>query len=207
MKRYLLSTCLLFLLNMAAGQIIVIIPFGPIVKAIVPEHGFLPGKKFTYYPAVNKYDLQNRHYRVEVYDWRDSLQLKKVDCSEYWFSNTSEFTSPDCIHLLAKYIDTLFTQSNAVIDSSAADTIRVHLEGIDGRLIGAGKITAHGLCQLNVDINGERKKYCIDITDADKNSPIGKNAFVTRKTATRVIVSAAMRGVVEDLLKDLSAPK
>lgn len=171
------------------------------------EHGFLPGKKFEFYSTINKYDLTGSKFRIEVYDDRDLLKLNRVECSNVEFTNTSEFANPNCIGILAKYADTLFYKSNATIDSSSADTIQIRLEGIDARLIGFGKIRAHGLCQITAKYHNFSKRYCIDITDADKNSPVGPNAFVTRKTATRIIGSAAMREVIEAFLKDLSAIK
>jgi hypothetical protein len=172
-----------------------------------PEHGFLPGKKFEFYSTIDKYDLAGSKFRIEVYDDRDLLKLNKVECSNVEFTNTSEFANPSCIGLLAKYADTLFYKSNATVDSSSADTIQIRLEGIDARLIGFGKIRAHGLCQITAKYHNFSKRYCIDITDADKNSPVSSNAFVTRKTATRIIGSAAMREVIEAFLKDLSSVK
>lgn len=70
-------------------------------------------------------------------------------------------------------------------------------------MIGFGVIRAHGLCQLKIRYHNATKTYCIDITDADKDSPLGKNAFVTRKTATRIIGSAAMRAALEQIFKDI----
>ena len=46
------------------------------------------------------------------------------------------------------------------------------------------------------------KHDCIDITDADKNSPISPNAFVTRKTATRIMASASIREIIEQFFID-----
>ena len=204
-----LRRCISFVLLVSLAQslhaqIVIFLP-GIITREIMPEHGFLPGRKFQFYPTIGKYDLSGLNPRIEVYDDRELAKLFKVDCSDVEFTNTSEFAQPDCIHLLAKYVDTLFTQAGGVIDSSAVDTMQIHLEGIDARLIGFGKIRAHGLCQLKIRYRNVTKTYCIDITDADKDSPIGSNAFVTRKTATRVIGSAAMRETLEAFFKDLKA--
>ena len=200
-KFFIILTFLTGLVFSVNGQIIIIST--DIARSIMPEHGFLPGKKFKFYSTINHYDFAQTKFRLEVYDDRNKLKLNKIDCSDIQFTNTSEFAESNCIELLAKYVDTLFSQSNAIVDSAATDTVQIHFEGIDSRLIGFGKIRAHGLCQIKVNYHDNTKNYCIDITDADKNSPVGKNAFVTRKTDTRIIGSAAMREVIELFLKDL----
>jgi hypothetical protein len=94
-------------------------------------------------------------------------------------------------------------QTNAVIDSTSTDLIEIRLEAIDSRLIGFGYVKIHGLCQMKVKYKGLNKTYCIDIKDGDENSPLGGNAFVTRKGGTRVMGSAAMREVLEQFISDL----
>jgi len=42
--------------------------------------------------------------------------------------------------------------------------------------------------------------YCEDITDKSPHSPISSHAFVSRKTASRVIQSASIREVIEKVL-------
>jgi len=194
----------LVFLNSIYGQVIIFpLPALIIGSTGMPEHGFLPGKPFSYYPAIDKYDFNGLKLRVEVFDDRDSLKLKKIQCSELEFTNTSEFVNPKTIFIVSKYIDTLFRQSGAVRDSTSNDTLQVRFEAIDARLIGLGSIRAHGLCQIKIKYRNLIKTYCIDITDADKHSPIGKNAFVTRKTATRIIASASIREVIEQFFADL----
>ena len=97
----------------------------------------------------------------------------------------------------------MFRQSSIIPDSSASDTVKIRLEGLDVRLIGFGTVRVHGLCQMRMSYRGFTRVYCIDITDADKNSPIGPNAFVTRLTATRIMSSASMREVIEQIIAGL----
>lgn len=181
--------------------------YGQVVMPIVtiPEHGFLAGKKFQFYPTIEKFDFHTLRVKVALYDDRNQMNLTKVNCSEIGFTNTSEFEAPDCIYLVGQYIDTLLRQAGASIDSSSSNIIEIHLEGIDARMINIGfaKIRAHGLCQLRIKYNGIDKIYCTDITDADKNSPVGPNAFVTRKTATRIIASASIRETFEAFFRDI----
>jgi len=204
--RLLLLISTLCIVNSAHCQVI-IVPIGLIGASAMPEHGFLPGKKFKFYSTIGKYDFNGRQFRVELYDDRAILKLKKTECSDIEFTNTSEFSQPDCMNKVSQYIDTLFRQSNARVDSTATDTLKIKFEGIDARLIGFGYARVHGLCQMKVTYHNFNKTYCIDITDADKNSPIGPNAFVTRLTATRIMASASIREVLEQIIVDLKSLK
>lgn len=197
MKRHLISAFLCITTSLACSAQV------GVNGSHMPEHGFLAGKKFTIYPTVDHYDFKGLRLRIDVYDDRQVMGLKKVNCSDIPFTNTSEFESPDCIFKISEYLDTLFHQAGAVPDEKSAQALEVRLEAIDVRLIGMGKITPHGLCQMHFRYKSLDKVYCIDITDRDEHSPLGPNAFVTRKTATRIMASAAMREVIEQFFADL----
>jgi len=169
----------------------------------MPEHGFLPGKKFPIYPTINKYNLQNKRLRIELYDDRDSLGLEKLSCSDVSFTRTSEFEGGGGVEKVSEYLDSLFRQNGAIPDLQSTDVLQVRLEGLDCRLIGFGKIKVHGLCQMKFTYHGKAAEYCIDITDGDDHAPLSSNAFVTRKTATRYMVSTAIREVIEQFLAGL----
>ncbi len=196
----------LFFLNVIKAQVI-IFPIGIIGATIMPEHGFLPGKKFKYYSTIDKYNFNGLKIRIELYDERKNLLLTKIQCSETLLTNTSEFTSTNSIYKLGNYLDTLFKQAGVIIDTNSTDILKIKLEAIDARLIGFGYIRVHGLCQIKINYRNINKTYCIDITDADKNSPISPNAFVTRLTATRIMASAAMREVIEQFFADIKEIK
>jgi len=205
-RKFIFLAIVLFFLNSIYGQVITFPnPVQTVGSPDMSEHGFLPGKKFSYYPTIDKYNFSGLKLRVEVFDDRDSLKLKKNQCSEIEFTNTSEFANSNTIFILSKYVDTLLTQSGAIVDSASNDTLQVRFEGIDARLIGFGSIRAHGLCQIKIKYRSLIKTYCIDITDADKHSPLGKNSFATRKTATRIIASASIREVIEKFFVDLKS--
>lgn len=53
-QKLLLTFIAFFIMKFVAGQI-VIVPIGIIAGAVMPEHGFLPGKKFKFYSTINKY--------------------------------------------------------------------------------------------------------------------------------------------------------
>jgi hypothetical protein len=209
MKKTLFFLLLFFVAaSVEAQRVIITYGLAPTpAAAFVPEHGFLGGKKFKIYPAIAKHDLGGIKLRIELRDVRDSLKLKKLDCSPVEFTNTSEFEGPEGTHVVAEYLDSLFTGANAVPDSTAADVLHVTLEGMDARLVGFGSITAHGLCKMSVEWKGNTHVYCADITDKDPHSPISSHAFVTRKTGTRIIMSAGIREVVEKMLVDMQSDK
>jgi hypothetical protein len=210
MKR-LIVLSMIFLYAAHADAQHIIVTFGlttDIAMAVMPEHGFLGGKKFKFYPATRKYDLGGKRLRVELHDVRDSLKLQRVECvSTMDLTRTSEFEGPTGTSVVEHYFDTLFPPANVVLDTAATDVLKVNLEGLDVRLIGFGNITAHGLCQMSVEWRGNSHRYCVDITDKDPHSPVSSHAFVTRKTATRIIGSAAIREILEEMLTDLEFDK
>jgi hypothetical protein len=207
MKKALLCLLLFFFAASVEAQPIIIFFSTPLLGATMPEHGFLGGKKFKIYPAIGKHDLGGIKLRIELRDVRDSLKLSKLDCSPVAFTNTSEFEGPKGTYVVAEYMDSLFTAANAVLDSTAGDVLHVTLEGMDARLVGFGSITAHGLCKMSVQWKGISHTYCVDFTDKDPRSPISSHAFVTRKTGTRIIMSAGIRDVVEQMLTDMEFHK
>jgi hypothetical protein len=209
MKKAFLGLFLLFAASGAEAQhIVIVVTFAWMPgMSTMPEHGFLPGKKFKFYPAIGKYDLGGKRLRLELHDERDSLKLKQVDCSPVEMTNTSEFEGPFGTHVVENYIDSLFSPAGIVLDTTSTDVLKVNLEALDARLIGFGSITAHGLCKISTEWKGNTHHYCVDITDKDPHSPISSHAFVTRKTATRVITAAAIREILEKVITDLEFDK
>ena len=173
------------------------------VPIIIPEHGFLPGRKFPLYSITEKYDFNNERINVILFDDRDSLKLKKIECSDVEITNESEISSPQMIFKIREYIESLFSQSKIIIDSTSNKVLEIRLEAIDSRLIGIGSIKVHGLCQLKIKTDSFDKIYCTDIVDGDKNAPLKPTSFVTRKTASRFMTSAAIRETIEKILSDL----
>jgi hypothetical protein len=210
-KRLFMGMVLALVLGTGHAQIVRVIVITALEleleKTVTPEHGFLPGKKFTFYPTINKYDFGGKKIRLELYDQRDSLHLEHPACSSMEINNKSEFAGQAGTAMVVAYFQHLFPHAGIILDPTATDTLHVYLEALDSRLIGFGYITPHGLCQMRVRGAGITKSYCVDITDEDPHSPISKNAFVTRKTATRVIQSASIREAIEQFFIDLQAMK
>lgn len=169
----------------------------------MPEHGFLPGKKFPTYETVEKFDFNGKKIKVVLFDDRNTLNLKKIDCSEVELTNSSEFKNEQGIAKVWEYINKLANDSKLIIDKDAPYEYEIRLMALDARLIGFGSIDVHGMTQIKVTHNGVEKIYCTDIQDGDKNSPLSKSSFVSRKTATRFMMSASIRETIEKFLKDL----
>jgi len=129
--------------------------------------------------------------------------LLKINCSEVEINNKSELKGEQGTVKVWDYLNTLFLQSNIIIDTTSEDELEVRLTALDCRLIGHGQTVVHGLCQLEFKYKGLTKTYCTDIEDGDINAPLSKKSFVSRKTATRYMASAAIRETIEKFLTDL----
>lgn len=209
MKKILLLILILTNCNFAFSQIIY--PQGGAIGSFLytaaaefmPEHGFLPGKAFPTYNTVEKYDFNNKKIKIILFDDRNSLNLKKTECSQVTLTNKSEFNNEQGIVKVWEYLNKLANDSKLIIDKDASDEYEIRLMALDTRLIGFGSIDVHGICQISVKHNGIEKIYCTDIQDGDKNAPLSKSSFVSRKTATRFMMSSAIRETIEKLLKDI----
>lgn len=204
MKKIVLAISFLFFMKVSYSQVLIMSTSeGMRNPKLDYEHGYMPGKIFPFYQTIEKYDFNGLRVRVELFDDRKKLNLASIICSPLAIENISEFADTKSIYKVAKYIDTILKQSNIVIDTASNELIEIRLEALDSRLIGFGYIKVHGLCQIKVIFKEENKTYCIDIKDGDKNSPIGSNALVTRKSGTRIMGSASIREVIERFLVDL----
>jgi hypothetical protein len=183
------------------AQVIVI----PIPISVSPqyEHSYLPGKKFPLYSTIDKYNFNNLNMSVELRDDRFALNLGFINCSNIELSNTSEFNGSKGLHAVKDYIDNIFGESNIKIDSLSINKLEISLEALDVRLIGFGNVRAHGLCQVKCKYKNLERTYCADIMDGDEHAPLGINSLVTRKTASRYMLSASIREVIEHFLMDL----
>lgn len=164
------------------------------------EYGFLPGKKFPFYKSIITHDLKGAKIWIKLVDERKTLALETTSCSDLPLKNQTEFNGESGANAMRQYFSRLFTDAHAILDSAADEIINVELQALDARLLGFGNITAHGLCQIRITYQGQTQLICVDITDKDPHSPIGPKAWVTRKTAVRVILSAAIRESVEKVL-------
>ncbi len=170
--------------------------------ATMPQYGFLPGKKFPTYDTRYPFDFQKRTISVTLQDMRDSLQMKRVNCSELDLKNKSEFRGEQGTLKVWQYLNHLLSTSNIVIDNAATDTLKVKLRVLDSRLFGFGQVEVHGICEMEFEFHGVSKIYCVDLEDGDPTAPLGWDSVVTRKTASRLITSASIRDLIEQFLND-----
>ena len=208
MKNFIFFLSFFFIVTAAQAQSHVFLFSPRAAGAIVgrpPEHGYkwLKGKKIKFYPTIDKYDFKGKRLRVEVYDNRAELQLQHIACSQTEINNTSEYAGESGVNVVCEYIQTLFPEANLIVGSAATEVLKINIEGLDCRLFGSPYITPHSLCQLHCQLNNLNKTYCCDITDKDEHTPISRWALVERSTATRVMLSASIREVIEQFLKDL----
>jgi hypothetical protein len=211
MKKLLLLIILSYIAITAQAQRGFILLISPKTAASIigppPEHGYawLKGKKLKIYPTLGQYDFKGRQLRVVVSDDRYTLQLPHLNCSETEITNTSEYAGESGADVVCNYLQTLFPQANLIIDSNAIDTLKMSIKALDARLFMHFSGTVHGLCQIHVQLGNFNKTYCRDITDKDDHSPVSSNALVTRNGATRIMLSAAVREVIEQFFIDLQA--
>jgi len=98
----------------------------------------------------------------------------------------------------------MIQNSNGKIDDTSPNKVVIELEGLSFKLTGAIYIVAHGFVQFRVSSTFLNKTYCSDMTDHDNDSSVRWYSLVTRKTGTRLIISASMRRAVEEFVTDLS---
>jgi hypothetical protein len=135
MKRCLIGFLLTVAFIQGYGQ--VISPFVPSF-IVMPEHGYLPGKKFRFYSTINKYDLGGLKLRVELRDVRDSLKIERLDCSLVPINNQSEFAGEYGAQIVYQYFQQLLPTAGIELDSTSTDVLNVSLDALDNRLIGFG---------------------------------------------------------------------
>jgi len=207
MKKILILIFNILLLSNIFSQVVVKRTSLPVIKNSSLEYGFLSGKEFPFYSTFSKFDFEGEKIRVELYDDRDSLNLNKVNCSKTSINNNSEFSNPKMIFYVQEYIKDIFRNSKIEIDPDSKNKIEIHLESLDSRLFGFIYIKVHGISQIKIKYKIFSQTYCCDILDGDPHSPLRSNDFVTRKTAARYMVSAAIRENIEEFLTDFKRIK
>lgn len=171
--------------------------------AVMPQYGFLPGSKFPIYPTTKPFDFKKIKMRVTLSDDRKALNLTNVGCSEIELKNKSEFNGDQGTVKVWQYLNELLAKSNIIVDSTATKVLEIHLKALDSRLLGFGQIAVHGICEMEFKYEGISKEYCTDIEDGDRNAPLSKSSYVTRKTASRYMTSASIRETIEKFLDKL----
>lgn len=165
-------------------------------------YGYLPGTEYKLLKPIAAIDLKGKAFNIEFKDGRGLNN--RISCSDYTLDRQTELEGNLGMEFFRQSIVTMIQASNGKVDSNAPDKVVVELDGLSFELIGAVYIVAHGLVEFKATSPLLNKTYCSDMTDHDADAPLKWYTLVTRKTATREIVSGSMRRAVEGFVKDLA---
>ena len=166
-------------------------------------YGYLPGSDYKLLKPEQNLDLHGKSFNIEFRDSRNDAN--KISCSEYMLDRETELEGTLGEQYFREFVTSMIQGSNGKIDPASPNKVILDLEGLSFKLIGAGYIVAHGLVQFKVASPGLTKTYCSDMTDHDDDAPLKWYSFVTRKTASRLMVSGSMRRAAENFVKELSS--
>lgn len=164
-------------------------------------YGTLPGTDYKYFKPLQKLDLKGKQFNIEIIDAREKIE--KVECFEDVIDKKTELEGDLGLNYFRNCLTTMIENCNGKISAESANKMTIKLEGLSFMMYGFVFSRVHGLVQFEVSSNGLTKRYCADMTDADADSPLDQFSFVTRKTASRIIVSGSVRRALESLLVDL----
>lgn len=165
-------------------------------------YGFLPGTDYMMLKPEKEIDLKGKSFNVEFRDNRKDVN--KIACSEYSLDRETELEGRLGAQYFRESMKAMIEGSNGKIDAASPNRVVVELEGVSFKLIGAGYIVAHGLVQFKVASSFLNKTYCSDMTDHDDDAPLKWYSVVTRKTASRLMVSGSVRRATESFIRDLA---
>ncbi len=165
-------------------------------------YGYLPGGRYKYLRPRKKVELSGRCVALKVVDHR--AQRRAIDCSAIQLDRETELEGKKGVTLFEEYAKFIIEQAGGRITSSCPDVLTISIEGLSFSLIGVGYIVPHGLVQFRSSLDGREQSYCTDMTDRDEDSPIGQYSLRTRRNASRMIVSGALRRTLEEMVSDLS---
>lgn len=166
-------------------------------------YGFLPGTEYKMLKPENEIDLKGKSFSIEFRDNRKDVN--KIDCSDYSLDRETELEGALGAQYFKESVKAMIEGSNGKIDVSSPNKVVVELEGLSFKLIGAVYIVAHGFAQFKVISPFLNKTYCSDMTDHDEDAPLKWYSLVTRKTASRLMVSGSVRRAAEAFVRDLAA--
>lgn len=164
-------------------------------------YGYLDGGEYPVYKNTEQIDLKGKQYQIEIVDSR--LVRTTVECAPYKIDRNTELEGDRGMQLLKQYIEQSIVNANGQIAKVSSNIVRIELMAISFNLSGVVNITATGVSQIAMTYKNQTKSYCSLASDADKNSPLKWYSFETRKDASRIISSFAIRQTVDKLLQDL----
>lgn len=165
-------------------------------------YGYLPGTSYKFYKPINIIDLKGKSYDITFKDSRSNI--REIECSPHSLDRNTELEGNMGFSYFQQYVTQFVENNNGSIDGASLNQVTFELEALSFRLVGAFYIVMHGFVQVRVSTPNFSKVYCADMTDHDQDAPLKWYSLVTRKTATRLIVSGAVRRVLEDIMTDLA---
>lgn len=166
-------------------------------------YGFLPGTEYQMLKPEKEIDLKGKSFSIEFRDSRKDIN--KIACSDYSLDRETELEGELGTQYFKESVTAMLEGSNGKLDVSSPNKVVVELEGLSFKLIGAGYIVAHGFAQFKVTSPFLNKTYCSDMTDHDEDAPLKWYSVITRKTASRLMVSGSVRRASEAFVRDLAA--
>lgn len=165
-------------------------------------YGYLPGSDYKMLKPEREIDLQGKSFNIEFRDSRGTNN--KINCSAYLLDRETELEGALGAQYFRESLTAMIQGSNGKIDPASLNRIVVDLEGVSFKLIGAIYAVGHGFVQFKVTSPSLNKTYCADMTDNDDDAPLKWYSLVTRKTASRLMVSGAMRRAAESFVRELA---
>lgn len=178
-------------------------PYRKAVPPGFPYYGFLPGDDYEIYQPMKEFDLKDKSFDFEIVDSRGNK--RSVDCIKFELDRNTELEGKVGMSLVSEYFGKTLIGAGARLISDSGKKLKVEVEGLSFQLVGFGLITVHGIIQVRVNYEQKSKTYCVDLTDRDDDpyNPLSWYSFDTRVGASRKMVSAAVRKVVDQVLLDL----
>ena len=165
-------------------------------------YGYLPGTEYQLPKPINNIDLKGKTFNLEFKDSRG--RTNRISCSKHTLDRATELEGDLGMRYLRQSIEAMIVNSKGKLYSRAPDKLVIELDGVSFKLIGAVYIVAHGFVQFKVSSPYLNKTYCSDMTDHDEDAPLKWYSLVTRKTASRLMVSGSMRRAVESFVRNLA---
>ncbi len=165
------------------------------------EYGYLPGGKYKYYAPLTPVDLHGKRYRLKILDNRTE---NRIECAESTIPRNSELEGQRGYQFFSNYLRAMIERNHGMVDDASQDIIEVKLRAISGDLKMVVYGHVYGLVEFDAKVGKFDKRYCSVMKDGDKNAPVGKFSFSTRKGALRKLVSASTRKALEEFMQDLA---
>jgi hypothetical protein len=165
-------------------------------------YGYLPGTDYQMPKPQNKIDLHGKSFALEFKDGRGGLD--KIGCSPHLLDRETELEGELGYQYFRSSLTAMIEGSNGKVDAKSPNKVAVQLDGLSFQLIGAGYIVAHGQVQFSVSSPSLSRTFCSDMTDRDPDAPLKWYSVVTRKTASRLIVSGSLRRAAESFVAELA---